>query len=981
MRHFRIRTFLTSGAAVAALSCGSAALAQQVNNNASPVEEVTVTGTSIRGVAPIGSNLVSVDRDSMEKMAAINATEMTNSVPAITQSGSAAQGENTWSYYAPSIHGLGGSASNTTLVIVDGMRMPGGGVQFGQTDPNIIPSSALQRVEVLADGASSVYGSDAVAGVINYITRREFQGLEFSGRVGVADSWNSGDLSGIWGQSWNNGAVYVAGQYSYQSSLANSARDFLNRGNYSAQGGWNFDTVNCSPASISTPNSGGNIYLSPSATSAVSATAAQVCNGTLNGDVLPSSERINGMVRITQNVNDRLTLTGTANYSHLISIGNAAEGSVTGITVYGAGSGMGGQINPFFRAPVGDPTATSETINWSAALPGTPGKMGSRYGTTTTSNDTLFLYGNAEYKLSDSWSVKLSDSFGHSRSSYLAHNTFCSSCAILALNGTTQANASTTTPSIGGSGTNIIALNTPLTATNALDVWGANGGATSASVIQQLYSQNTFVEHWNNNNQAKLEVQGPLFDLPAGPVRFAAGAEYVWYTQDVTNNTAGGLGAAQNLNQYFIFSLARNVYSGYAEMVVPVVSPEMGVPLMQSLDFDISARYDHYSDVGSTSNPKIAVNWKVSDGLKVRANYATAFVAEPMATIGIPSAGYRRYSSGTSVDPAIFPVSVALYPGVASLPGCAGQTVYCLVGTPVNQGLTRSYGVGPNAKPETGNSWSVGLDYKSNFLPGFTAALTLWNNRFKGGVDTLSFTQQLTIPSLNRLTICPSGCSTAQINAFINSANGGTLDGTLPSHVYYLRNNDLGNVVNLRVQGIDFDLNYAMETDHSGTFMLGVAGTWFTKFDQDFPGLSYSLLGTSGYNTTYPSVQGHARFHAGWSLGAISLDSFVNYTTAYRNWSYSSANPVITNASFAPVGGGDHVNASTTLDLHGEYAFGQTGWFGNVALYVDVKNLLDSAPPFYSGNTYGVGVGGNGFNGFISSPIGRMATVGFRTAF
>jgi len=95
------------------------------------------------------------------------------------------------------------------------MRMPGGGTQFGQTDPNIIPSSALQRVEVLADGASSIYGSDAVVGVVNYITRREFQGLELNGRVGVANAWNSGDLNGIWGQSWNSGSMYVAGQYSY----------------------------------------------------------------------------------------------------------------------------------------------------------------------------------------------------------------------------------------------------------------------------------------------------------------------------------------------------------------------------------------------------------------------------------------------------------------------------------------------------------------------------------------------------------------------------------------------------------------------------------------------------------------------------------------------------------------------------------------------------------------------------------------------
>src|SRR3569623_2358552 len=107
------KTVLACGVAAIAIACASAAWAQAAGQ--CDVEAVTVTGTSIRGVAPIGSNLVSVGRDTLEKIAAINATEMTDTVPAITQAGSAAQGENTYSYYAPSIHGLGGSASNTTL--------------------------------------------------------------------------------------------------------------------------------------------------------------------------------------------------------------------------------------------------------------------------------------------------------------------------------------------------------------------------------------------------------------------------------------------------------------------------------------------------------------------------------------------------------------------------------------------------------------------------------------------------------------------------------------------------------------------------------------------------------------------------------------------------------------------------------------------------------------------------------------------------
>ncbi|HEX3754956.1 MAG TPA: TonB-dependent receptor [Rhizomicrobium sp.] len=184
-----------------------------------------------------------------------------------------------------------------------------------------------------------------------------------------------------------------------------------------------------------------------------------------------------------------------------------------------------------------------------------------------------------------------------------------------------------------GSG-NIIALNTPLTTANALDVWNVNGGSTSAATLKQLYSQNQDNTHWNNFNDSKLEVQGILADLPAGPLRVAVGAEYMWVTQDVATIAAGGLGASAGLSDYFKFSLARNVYSGYAELVAPMISPDMGVPLVQSLDIDISGRYDRYSDVGPTANPKYAVNWKIYDDLKLRANYASAFVAPP--------AGYHR---------------------------------------------------------------------------------------------------------------------------------------------------------------------------------------------------------------------------------------------------------------------------------------------------------------------------------------------------
>src|SRR3546814_8000427 len=90
---------------------------------------------------------------------------------------------------------------------MDGLRLPGGGTQFAQTDPNIIPVSAIQRVEVLADGASSVYGSDAVAGVVNFITRRTFDGFEANAQAGFADSYHNTTFNFIWGKKWDTGGV------------------------------------------------------------------------------------------------------------------------------------------------------------------------------------------------------------------------------------------------------------------------------------------------------------------------------------------------------------------------------------------------------------------------------------------------------------------------------------------------------------------------------------------------------------------------------------------------------------------------------------------------------------------------------------------------------------------------------------------------------------------------------------------------------
>ncbi len=938
-------------------------------------EEIVVTGSSIRGVAPVGSNLVSVGQEALAKTAAISVTELVNTVPAITTAGSTPQAQSAYSYYAPQIHSLAGSGSNTTLALIDGLRMPGGGLQYAQTDPNIIPTPALQRVEVLADGASSIYGSDAVAGVVNFITRKTYKGVQVNGRIGFADNYKSYDLNGIWGTTWDTGGVYVAGQFLKQQEITNDKRPFLSMGDYRSVGGSNTNTYQCQPATIRATSSATTIYPNADTATPIPFNAAlnATCNNSVYGSAVPGVQREGILVVLNQEISDKLTFTGKVVYNVLKHLSTGTPGTISNGSVFGPGSGRGTQINPFFRTPPGT-AFTTESINYVVLTPD------GDYGTNNYHNDTFYVTSKLDYNITDKWTATFSADLARSDSYQRGRRVFCSVCTNLSLNGSPNLSGSTTVvPAAGQTAT----VSNPLTAANSLDVWNPlASNRTSQSVYNYIYSANTNSEHQNNMYQGKLEVQGPLFSLPGGEVRMAAGAEYMHVTQDVYGLTANNTG-----NGYinFISNLGpRDVKSGYLELYVPVINEDMDIPMVQRFDVSISGRIDHYSDFGSTTNPKIAANWVINDSIKFRGNYAESFVAPPLNQIGDPNQGYIRGATGTGAS-AVIDVPVSAYPEVRNLPGCETVTTVCRVGSGTGrEGLDRSLGAGfAGVVPQTGSSWSVGMDLNPSFMPGFTANVTFFSNTFNGGVASPA--QPLIVNSAalhDRLTICAAtGCTAQQITDFTNVANGATVAATLPVTSYFLINRDVGNVLNLHVQGIDAQAQYRIPTDSFGTFTIGASLTYFTKFDQDFGDNAFSILNTSGYNSQFPSIQTKGRGQVSWEGHDIGLDVFANYTGKYRNYIQTSIIPVSLGPDGNPNGGGDRVKSDLTIDAHLAYNF--NGSFMNGSqVYVDVKNLFDKEPPFYNGNTTGAGgVGAWGFNGFTSNLLGRLVSVGFRAQF
>ncbi len=148
----------------------------------------------------------------------------------------------------------------------------------------------------------------------------------------------------------------------------------------------------------------------------------------------------------------------------------------------------------------------------------------------------------------------------------------------------------------------------------------------------------------------------------------------------------------------------------------------------------------------------------------------------------------------------------------------------------------------------------------------------------------------------------------------------------------------------------------------------------FTSYSEAYgPGSPYyNILTTTGANGSFPSVAIQSRANFGWSLESATVDFFVNYTSAYKNWNGSSVNPITFDSHLDPVGGGDQVHANITVDLNLSYSF-ETSWTGQDELSVTARNLFNEAAPFY--NSAG------GWDTWVASPLGRIVTIGLQAKY
>lgn len=946
---FRASQMIAVGAAVSLPLMAGAAFAADA---ADVLDEVVVTGSSIKGAAPVGSNVITVGREQLEEIGAQTVQQVLKTVPAVVGLNSAGQG----SYgsfdgagtNAPTIHGLGASASNSTLVLINGHRLPLSGLNHTLGDPNILAPAALERVEVLTDGASSVYGSDAVAGVVNFITRRKYQGVEVSGQAGFGKNYDTKSVSTLAGTRWDTGSVLASYAFSDRSSLSAGNRSFTAL-NHTAQGGTDQRSNLCSPATIII---GTNNYYAPYS----AASTTNNCDYSGLTDLLPAERRHSVFVSGEQNFGDRVNVSADLIYSLRQNRQNVARGSVRA-TIFGTGAANATQINPFFQLPAGV-TGSSTTVGFQADDLLGPGAH------IDSSAETTYASIKGQYRISDSWNATLGTVLGRDQAKQQNIGQLCVSCAYLALNGTTNASGNITTPSIPG--TTVAVLGLPLTTANALDVFGVGtANKTSAATLARLTDSLQTAVGSQTLRNFYLTFNGSLFALPAGDVRAAIGGEYLAYTlgQDITRPTNSGPSSIASAQLRLDYD--RSVKSAFVEVLVPIVAASQGITGVRSLEVNVSGRTDDYSDFGNTSNPKIAANWEVIEGFKLRGNWAKSFVAPALTSRGSNAVGLTGESGFTQYGLGAMNVPVSTFPTVTSIPGCATATITCTLGTTIT-GIQLNGGNG-NLKPQTGKSMGFGFDWKPNFVNGLQLSATWWSNELRGGITSPVPALALNTAALSSLlTILPTPAQVAAATAGLPQT------GALPGNVYFIYNYQQRNVLNLDVAGIDFDARYAVNTS-LGRFNGGFGVTRKTKFDQSIGegADAFSVLGTAGFNTTFPSLKLEGRANFGWQQGPIDANVYVNYTDSYVNWSGGSQ-VAVTKVNGVPTGGGAEVASNTTVDLNVSYRF-ETSSLGKTQVFLDATNLFDVSPPFYNS--------ASGYDNINASPMGRVVTVGFRSKF
>lgn len=795
--------------AATVLSTGTPALAQTVETADAPTSadgqeadaqnDILVTGSRIRrqDIVGVGPATV-VNAEQIESTGIVNVETLLQRLPA--NAGFA--GNQTSAYWTGNGYGtaqvnLRGLGIKRTLVLLNNRRLVAGGTGANSSpDLNMIPVVALARVDVLKDGASAIYGADAMAGVVNMITRTDFNGIEISGRSGITERGDGGDVTVdlLLGKRGDRGGILAAATYQRTNavnmasrapcslsettpgalSCVNSASTIGGRAVLSNGQQINFNQV---------PGGNGNFFEPYSA-------AKHNFNSNPFLNAVSPIERIATAVFGDYDITDGVEAFGEYLYTHRKSNQIATPGTLRNLAISAA--------NP--TNPTGQNIVL---VQRRLAEPG-PRQF---FQETNTWQGTLGFRG----KLENNWAWEVAGAYGRN----------------------TAVDGSTNVANLRNVGNT---LNTSLCSRAAGAAVPCADYLGFGDLTPQVLDYILFTSRDRGGNSLlslTADMNGDLFRLPAGAVSFAGGVTYReekgWRNPD--SLTVAGIA---NNNQQSPISGATKAKEAYLELSVPVLA---NAPFFRALTIDGAVRYSDYDLFGADWNYKLSADWMIVDGLRVRGTYGTGFrvpnvpelfggVSEGNLTTTDPCS---RYSTSTNT------ILVA---------NCRASGVpagYVQLGTSI---LT-TVGGNQNLKAESSKSWTVGTVVQPrSIIPGLSLTADWFDIDITGAIRA--------IPGSTKLGVCYASANLS--NPFCRDFTRSALTG----EVTYLSAQPI-NTGRERMSGLDLGLVYT-HTLNRLQLQLDLNATYLTEYVvEPFPGGAPILFDgrIGGGNGGYPKWRGY----------------------------------------------------------------------------------------------------------------------------
>lgn len=570
------------------------------------VEEVIVTGSLLRSSGDLASPVVILDRDELDRRGFATVAEALTAMPQnyagaatpIVQTANADPGGSN-NVYATGVN-LRGLGPTSTLTLVNGRRLAGTGLRGEFADISALPSGAVERVDVLLDGASALYGADAVAGVVNVIMRRNFDGQESRLRVSAAQGGAEDVLvSHLAGRTWSSGAAYLSWEYQDTNGLSSYDRPYTADGDLRPFGGTDRRFIYGAPGNIVTGNVP-QFGIRPNASGMAQGPGdfapgvANLQSTTLGADLLPAIRRHSGYGRVSQSIGDRLEVTADLRYSR-----RAHE--LTGPASVGVFAVN--RSNPWFVSPTG---AASHTVSYSflrelggTRLSGVAESVGATVG--------------LRYDLDNAWSLDGYVAWAQEHSDFGVYNRVHNRFLLEALGTIPDDPATPYRAAVDG----------------YFNPFG-DGTVNSRAVLDFIGVGYSEAENLSRAGSVNLLAQGPVFRLPGGEVEVAVGALARKETFDAR---AGVFAVTPAFFSTTLPGRERSITALFAEARIPLIGPENGRPGLRGLELSLAGRVEDYDDFGTTTNPKVGIVWSPLEDLGVRASWGTSFRAGSLPQI------------------------------------------------------------------------------------------------------------------------------------------------------------------------------------------------------------------------------------------------------------------------------------------------------------------------------------------------------------